>query len=177
MGNLTEQIKESYTNLMALSAIYDDAPEGTHEEDKARAAVEAAQAAYDVLRAEQAAQKAAAEVAGYRVSLTDTAESITGGILAAGETAAWNSDQMRAVVVVAKQLAAEQQMELRAYGQNPQIRDDGRIAAAIAEIRAARNSKQANQAPTYPCAGAANGCVARVLTPLTFCARCQHDED
>lgn len=49
--------------------------------------------------------------------------------------------------------------------------------APLTEAIAINEAARANAKPTYPCAGQRNGCAARVSTPRTFCARCQHDED
>ncbi|MGH9846969.1 MAG: hypothetical protein ACREEM_50375, partial [Blastocatellia bacterium] len=88
-----------------------------------------------------------------------------------------------AALKVAYALAREQGAEIIPYtGTRPAIQDDGRITAAVARVRTAmeaRRQKLAGQspAPQYACAGARDGCRARVTVRGAYCPRCQHDED
>jgi hypothetical protein len=134
----------------------------------------------------------------FEIYTTDSGASISGGNIEKGEwatfTAASSTDRRKsasyavgeavdAAVSTAKALAREQGCKIVAYsGTEPAIQDDGRIAAAIEQIRTAveaRARKLAGQAPApqFPCAGARDGCGARVQVRGAFCPRCAHDEE
>jgi hypothetical protein len=62
----------------------------------------------------------------------------------------------------------------------PQDADRATIDVDIAPLMEAievDTTARSKATPTHPCAGRDNGCVARVATAQTFCARCAHDED
>jgi len=134
----------------------------------------------------------------FSIYTTDTMTVLNGGDIARGEWSEFDEassyerrkpasyavrEAIDAAIKIAYALACEQGVQVIPYsGANPKIRDDGRIAAAVANIREAmeaRRQKLAGQAPApqYACAGARDGCRARVVYQGDYCARCQHDED
>lgn len=133
----------------------------------------------------------------FDIYTTDTATTLSGGDIARGEWAKFRDtsstdsrkpasyavrEAMDAAIEVAYTLARAQGAKVTAYvGTEPAIQDDGRIAQAVAAIRAAveaRAAKLAGQppAPQFACAGARDGCRARVHSRGEYCARCAHDE-
>lgn len=182
-----EQLQEAYETWKAVYDAYQDAPEDTPEEADLLAKSNDLVGKYNALKAEYDAQKAVEKASGYTVNLSDTSESLSGGILADGEwekfaERKWKNDTIRTALSTAmdraRALAAEQNIALKAYVANARITDDGSIAAAITTARDAYAVDAAKPAvPTYPCAGASDGCAARVTAPRSYCARCAHDEE
>ena len=139
----------------------------------------------------------------YTILKTDTATTLQGGDLTVGE---WDTSRkassmdkrqpasyavgeaMDAALKVARSLAAEQGLNIVGYrgtmrdGAEVGIEDDGRIASAVADVRAAveaRTAKLAGQAPApaHICAGAKAGCRNRVSSAGQYCASCAHDNE